>query len=362
MTDGVYPFSRANASDFTTGQTLTHTHVTTLDKNAAAGADGSLWTDIAIAQNWIGSETQANYGHAILWSDVNEQWFSFGVNAGNPLVANRNIGSAAFATSGTVDAGAGLTPRCAVEGPSIMVMGGTPGSASTSKLRSATTGSAWTARTTNASGTEGVRCLGYHTGTTQFVAGLDNTAATNMEYSTNGTSWTQITGLPNTNPRGAFASNGSIMVVMPYNTSTNKCITATTASGTWTERTLPATQIWHGVHWSPTYSLFIALGASSLAYSADGITWSAVTGAPSVTPAGSVMLGRTMVWGYTGTGNTIRIGRVVSAVFSEAQVINLGANTPRGFGVANSSTGLKQIMIADSAGIHRWTVAGGSLL
>jgi hypothetical protein len=353
-----YPFSRASAG-FSTGQILTSTAANTIDDNAASGADGALWTDVAIVRNWIGSATFANYGRALIWTDftgssVGPCWLSFGVSGGNPLVAYKYATNSAF-DIGTVAAGSGLTPLCAAANTTVVVMGGTPGVASASKIRRSVDPITFSAVTTTASGTEGVHGMVWHSGASLFIAGLDNTANTNIETSPDGSTWTQITGLANTNPRGSIATNGTTAVILPYNTSTNKCL-STSNGTTYTERTLPATQVWHKVLWDSVYSRFIAYGASSFAYSSDGATWTA-GGAVSLITNVADILGRVIVGG-TSTAPQVMAAHLIGTTMTEKLVHLLSPGSADLLAVA---AGRQQFMISDTNGVHHWTIAGGGL-
>jgi hypothetical protein len=352
-----YPFTRAKSAGWSTGERLTSTQTNTMDDNAASAADGALWTDIAIGKNWIGNATQANYGRALVWWQPDQKWFTLGVSGGNPLAAWKFNGNATWTTGLTIDAGDGLTPLCAVSnGTNMMVCGGTPGIASTSKLRSSPTGATWTARTTTAAGTESVRDLIYHSSTGHFVASLDNAAATNIEYSTNGTSWTQKTGLPNSAARGKMATSGSMIVAISYNTSTNKCITCTDPSGTWTERTLPTTEIWHGVYWDSVYERFLAFGATNFAYSDDGITWSNGGASPIAGAHSAAVIGRIAVGGLT-AAEYVDVGHVIDTTATYEITLGVSGTT-----VQYAAAGNKQYMVSFANGAHFWTIAGGTLL
>jgi hypothetical protein len=352
-----YPFSRAKPAGWSTGEILTSTQANTMDDNAASAADGALYTDIAIGKNWLGNATQANYGRALVWWQPDQKWFSLGVSGGNPLAAYKFNGSTAWTTGLTIDAGDGLTPLCAASNASnMMVVGGTPGIASTSKLRSSPTGATWTARTTTAAGTESVRDVIYHSGSGHFVASLDNAAATNIEYSTNGTSWTQKTGLPNSAARGKMATSGTTIVALSYNTSTNKCITCTDPSGTWTERTLPTTEIWHSVAWDSVYGRFVAFGATNFAYSSDGATWSNGGASPVAGAAVQATIGRVIVGGLSTLG-IVGVGHLISTTFTYETTLEVSATT-----VQYAAAGNKQYMVSFANGAHYWTLAGGTLL
>lgn len=347
-----YPY--ISAGTWAAGQVLTSAEVTIINANAAAAADGSLWTDFAIARNWIGTSTLATYGNVVHFVERYEHsWISLGVSGGNPIAAMKFTGDSAFTAIGAIGAGDGLTPTCAASNTAITVVGGTPGIASNKKFRTnAGDLLSWSVRTSNAAGTESVRGLCWHSGASLFIAGLSNTAATNIETSTDGITWTQITGLANTNPRGAMASNGTTAVILPYNTSTNKCLT--TANGTtYTERTLPHTEIWYSVVWDSTYSRFIAFGATNVAYSSDGATWSSAGALDSIRQCAAV--GRVLVGGSVGL-TVVSAGALIGTDYTE-RITFLTSGT-----IMSVASGNKQFMVSTSTGVHYWSLAGGSIL
>jgi len=280
-----YPFQRARAS-WSAGQRILSTMAELWDSQIAQAADGNVYTDLAIAKNWEQSSvaTAITGGdiRSIIWNPGDRYWYIFGLNGANPAGLRSISGRASTYTSLTIGAGAGLTPHggaVAANSSGVIIMGGTPGSASVQKIRESADGTTWNIRSTVASSTERVNSAIWHSGASLFIIGLNNSAATNIETSPDGQTWTQRTGLPNTHARGPMASSGSIVVILAGPTgnpgtsvSTDKCLT-TTDGVTYTERTLPTTQTWFGVIWDPRYERFLAFGASNWAYSTDGITW-----------------------------------------------------------------------------------------
>lgn len=289
-----FPFTKANAIGWSPGQKITSVQINTVDANAAQAADGNIWSDAAVVKNWQLSSVAAGGGTVVVWEPQTGRWINASQTGGNP--------TGFFSTDGkedwvalTIPAGTNwqASVSIAANGAGGVILGGSGGSATASKIRQSIDGGAsWNARNTNASSTERVTCAVWHALISKYIIGLNSTASTNIETSTDGATWVQITGLPNTNARGSSnqsgaASNGTI-VVMLSSVSTNKCITSTDGA-TWTERTLPATGVWSSVAWNSRSGKFLALGIGLAALSSDGITWTSVgLSAPFATGNGSL--------------------------------------------------------------------------
>lgn len=279
-----FPFTRGSALDLSPGQRLPSAAFNAADKNAAQAADGLVWSDTALAKNWQKTTVATGNGIVIMWETSTGRWITAGVSAGAPTAQFSNDGREEWvALSVTAGTNWNVTASGACSGAGTVILGGGGGSATASKIRqSADGGATWAARSTTASGTEFVNCAVWHSGASLFVIGLNSTASTNIETSPDGVTWTQRTGLPNTNGRGAsngagsssgVASNGA-MVVMLGAPTTTKCITSTDCV-TWTERTLPASAQWSGVSWNARSGKWMAIASGQIATSADGIAWSA---------------------------------------------------------------------------------------
>jgi hypothetical protein len=349
-----YPFSRAKPAGWAFGEKLTSAQQNIVDDNAASGADGSLWTDYMIGMNYPFSATVTDHGRSPIWVDsstrIRTWWYSFGVSGGNPLAAYSSNGSD-WATGLTIAAGDGLTPATrggsATNGSTIIV-GGVPGSSSTSKIRISTDGETFTAANTTATGTIGVTCATYHSGAALFVIGLDNAATTNIETSPDGSTWTQRT-TPNSDTRRALATNGTIMVCVSDDGVSN-CITSTDGV-TWTERTLPQTGTWNDIIWNSFHSRFFIFGDYVLS-SADGITWAEETSfLETVTAAASI--GRV----FALAGGDIYVGYADSSTFDmyNAAAAVFSSGSTRDVAVGNS-----QFLVTTSTGVHYKSLRGGT--
>src|SRR3990167_6320722 len=107
MADGVYPFPDPKPANFADGQRFSHVHANTIKENAAAAADGSLWTDVAMALNWQESITVTNHGYSPLWlpyPNGDGYWYSFGFTGSTPLAAY-SFSSGSWITGQAITAG-----------------------------------------------------------------------------------------------------------------------------------------------------------------------------------------------------------------------------------------------------------------
>lgn len=276
----VWPFSRMRVS-WSSGQRVTAAMAELLDSQQAQAADGNIYTDLAVAKNWYDAAAvtpSANMDELICWNPGDRYWYIFGTDGSGDTVGARSVSGRSntwttltIPSAGTLSQGSGRA--AAANSSGVIIIGGNAG-ASASKIRESANGTTWNARNTTASSTEVVVSAMWHSGASLFIIGLNNTAATNVETSPDGQTWTQRTGLPNSHSRGPMCTNGTIALIFanPSVGNTNKCV-STTNGTSYTERTLPTSQVWHGAYWDPRYSRFVAFGDSNWAYSADGITW-----------------------------------------------------------------------------------------
>ncbi len=355
-----YPFTRATPAGHATGQILLSTEFDHTDETAAAGADGSLWTDVALVKNWQTLQTVADYGLQLIWSPAQLRWFTVGVSAGNPVVKWSPVGGTAWVANNPA-ASVGLTPigaAIATDGEGLVMVGGTPGSASTAKLRLLTetlAGGTWTTVNVNENTVAAVRCLAYFEAGGFWLAGLSNTAATNIERSSNGTTFTQVTGLPNTNPRRAIACGVDRVVVIAA-ASTDKCLMSQDCV-TFTEETLPSSAQWLAITYNAVLAKFFVLSGSAVASSEDGETWSTsgLTIPSASTPELIVSLGRLLIiCGNTGDGT--HHGVWVSSDGAETwQLVRIDTNS-----TATLASSGQQIAWATNGGDdHHFSFAGG---
>lgn len=347
MTDpGEYPFDPAKQAPFADGQRLSAAAATRIDKNAAAAASGKLWTDLAIAHNINDQATVANCGYSPIWVPFNDSgaWLSFGVSSGNP-VYSYSLANGDWSTAADAIEEDGLTPGahgCSATDGTIVLFGGTPGSASTKKIRRSlqnyplNEGFGFFAEDTVASGTEGVRSMIWHEESELFVIGLSNAVATNIETSPDGQTWTQRTG-SNSLARGAMATSGEVIILLSTS-STNQCLRSVDGIN-WTTETLPSTAVWLSVVWDSFNEKFLAFSATSWAWSSDGENWTAgdfpefgTGGFEFVGPFtafGRVLLGWStgciLTCGFVDASNVLKIDAVYQKISGSARGIAAGA-------------------------------------
>src|SRR5687767_5339765 len=80
-----YPFQRANPLGYALFEELPSSHITRIDENAAAAADGRQWTDLAQLVNLPFTFTHASGGRCLTHHPILDCWLTFGVSAGNPV-------------------------------------------------------------------------------------------------------------------------------------------------------------------------------------------------------------------------------------------------------------------------------------
>lgn len=234
----------------------------------------------AAVQNWRETSVAlgSTRGDALVWNPGDRLWYFFGKDGSNNPQGSRSLaGDLNTATFLTIPAGSTLIPAAgaAAANPSgVIIFGGNAGSANT-KIRESADGTTWNARSTVAGAGANVSSAIWHPGAAKFIIGLDNSAATNIETSSNGQTWAQITGLPNTHARGPMCTNGTIALLFARSSvvgNTDKYL-STVDGVAFTEGTLPTSQRWHGAVWESRSGKFLAFGSTNWAHSSDGLSW-----------------------------------------------------------------------------------------
>ncbi len=272
-----WPFQRANALGFAMFENFTSAQATIIDANAAAAADGAIWSDIALASSLLPKEivdADAAYlfGQALFWEPVAKIWINAGVTTAGRSKARYSYANGIwFETTLESDTTAVTTwinaSSAATDGNNNSVVGGR---ASNTKRFRSYNGTTWTAADSVVTGDVTVAALVWAPSASLFIAGMGNGASTNIETSFLGVAWTQRTA-PNSDIRLEAAASPSRIVVIP-NANSNKFITSEDGI-TWTERTVSITATWKSITWNAERGLFMALGGDSIVTSPDGITW-----------------------------------------------------------------------------------------
>ena len=144
-----------------------------------------------------------------------------------------------------------------------------------------TNGTSWSAGTSSAT-TMTWKSITYSPDLKLFVAvGVNSgTTTSNIGYSNNGTSWTLTT-----TPTASLTYQGvawSPINQMFVAVATGSATGAYSYNGTtWIANTMPSSSAWNNVKWCNSISMFIAVSTtastSNMAYSSDGINWTAIT-------------------------------------------------------------------------------------
>lgn len=307
-----YPYTRGNPSGWSDGQKVTAAQINTIDQNAAAAADGTLWTDALIAKNWPHKTTVTGARVAVYARrTTTEAHYSWRVVGTSDAEAASFTGSE-WSTPGTL-AALPSAPRCFVANDLTVLIGGDPGGSSAQKIARSTTGLAGSFAAVNSidSGTAVVDCLTHFN--SLYIAGLSDGG---IETSADGSTWADQT-VPNSNARKEFATDGSILLCFSSAT-TDKYITSTDGAA-WTERSLPASATgYRGCYCSQLEKFFaVQQQASPVLYeSSDGISWSTVANDA----------------GFSSTTVLVSYGRVLVAASGTAALVSTdgGATWTRG--------------------------------
>lgn len=352
-----WPFQRANALGFAMFENFTSAQATIIDGNAASAADGSIWSDIALAGNLlpkeiIDTDSAFLFGQAVVWEPVSRRWFSVG-----KTTAGRSIDKYSYSQGiwqlGTLESDTSavttwLEARCAAtDGNENTVVGGYASSASKIRWFNGTT---WAAINTIATGTNAVDALVWAPSASLFIAGLGINTTTNVETSLLGSSWTQRT-TPNSHLRKAAAASASRVVVIP-NATVDKFITSEDGI-TWTERTVSMPpSAWQSITWNAERGLFMAIAGVHVVTSPDGITWTTrSTTAPDDSAVASIIRSIGRMWLRANDSGFLRVSVDDGVNWKILAQITLGSSLS--FGVAP-----KQVLLASDDTVVR-SFAGG---
>ena len=141
------------------------------------------------------------------------------------------------------------------------------GTAATTVAYYSTNGTSWTAMTGLPSGTW--TSVAYGNG--RFVA-IGNGTAT--AYSSNGTAWSTGGSVTSANYVAiAYGTGPSRFVAIAGGTGLNSATAYSTDGSAWTTGALPQTAYWTSIAWGNGRFVAVAQGGTATAYSTDGITW-----------------------------------------------------------------------------------------
>lgn len=278
-----YPFQRAKPLGWSVNEKVTSAQLNQIDQNAAQGADGLVWTDVAAFRNFGSPQTLSNSGFSAVYMSTVKTWALMGVSATLPLLYQLYGASGQFVVMPATTNGTALTPRkrAADFNPTsgIALFGGLPGASSNKKYVRNFAGNIILGASMNApiqssqTNTGAVNCLKWVPAIGLWVAGLDSVSNGIVETSPDGITFT-ARAVPNIDSRVAIAT-GPAGTVISADVLTTKVIHSTNGIN-WFERTLPgATEIWKNVVYVPLLNKYIALnnGITRIAYSTDAVNW-----------------------------------------------------------------------------------------
>lgn len=262
-----YPFSRANPSDWTAPPVLTAAQLNQMDRNAAEGADGTLWTDVTILRNFVSESVQP--AKALVYQPSTHRWIASWEAAGEAAASYSRNGKNWH--NGTVPLGVLLVPsqNAIAANESVVIFGGTPDGVSVEKFaRSDDGGTTWTIEDSSQSTAIGIAGIAWVPGLSLFVAvHADNGL---IETSPDGITWTQRYSEASVVWRNV-ATNGSRIVALGGGADAVKY----SDNGIdWFSGTgIPNLSTWQAVHFNPSLG-FVAFGFEGHFFtSADGATW-----------------------------------------------------------------------------------------
>ena len=176
-------------------------------------------------------------------------------------------------------------------GNGLWVSGGTPGAAGNSVLKYSNDGKSWSDSTGEAFGngaTGTCSAISFYKGF-WLAGGNDGSNGTKIWYSTDGISWSAATGSPfgtstNSNPLGFIYGNGRWVAIGNDADGSGSVIWYSDNGIAWSESTHPFTTsgntIWDVAYYGGLYVVggIFHTGGTILAYSTDGIVFTAATG------------------------------------------------------------------------------------
>jgi hypothetical protein len=284
-------FARIKALGWAMFEVLTSAQMTQLDIDHAKATDSTYVKDYGAAcfiPTKILSATWANKD-ALVYLPNQGNWLGVGQSQ-----ATRSAGGFTVRAATTFPAGWTSPPRAnaiAHDGNLVVVAGSSESAASVANWRRTTDYITWTKQNQVSPIASIITCVGWWAAKSLFVAGFGGASPGPIETSPDGITWTLRT-VPDSIGRNAVAFNNSIAVMVSGGSgvSTDAFCQTSTDGITWTNRAMPANKAWVGVDYSTIDGVFLAMADDgTVAKSADGITWTAVTSsyAAMLFPAGS---------------------------------------------------------------------------
>jgi len=263
----VWPLTRVHPLGWALYEELTSGQQTQLDINAASGADGTLWTDVALVKQFT-SHSSGWPCDVIVWHEPGKSWHRFEASPFHTFALRSFEGRPHWDVLPEVlEDGSGFTPRAAASSGQLIIVAGDPTLAAVTKYRtSSTNGDSWVARNSSDATSSGVRCICWHSGASMFVSGLDDGIIETSPIS--GAAWTTR------HAAGAaviaVASSGVAIIALVAASAT---VLRSVDGITWTAIN-PGLGGWTSVAFNPYTGKFLLTSSGNFASSDDdGATW-----------------------------------------------------------------------------------------
>ena len=307
-----FPFSLAKPGGYAPGDVPTHTELNKIDEQAAAGADGSAYTDVAMVANLPYAVTDSTGGQVLLYHPTLQKFFSFA--GGASPSGFWSVSPFSSRTALTIPAAQGVDfsnvgQLGAINPGGLMLIGGAPSSSSQLRYRTSSDGNTWTSRTSAlAANTTGPMSILWAGGSVnKFVSGYSNGA---LETSADGIAWTQVT-MHDSLARRRTAHSPTLNLFVSLNSTTSTyAVSSTVTAGSWSNQASPV--VFENIYWSTLYSAFFAVQQST------GNVYRSPLGL-----AGSWALVGTMPLGssFGVQGNFFEVGRMLCAASNFGEIV-----------------------------------------
>ncbi len=348
-----YPYTLARPGGYVDGDVPTGIELTKIDAQAAASADGSVWTDIAPLANFVPSATNpADTGDALHYipgsASAPEKIITFGSNVNTPVGATISAPGAS-STSLTVPLDDGLNsinPETFVwDGNQTYLVGGGTSSSSQARIRRSSNGGSTWASATNAlaAGTQDIECMWWSAFHSKFLLAING----KIETSATGASgtWADVGALPNSDVRVCFAQNmdtGRVLVMTAAPSAAR--LLRSDDLVTWTQEVTPFN--FERIIYSPYYGKFFAWSSGGCHTSTTGV-------------AGSWVQVNSTNFGSIGAGIKAFVrGRIVGFFCTLGVCLSVDGGVtwtivgPTPSGVSSAVLTPKRLVIATGGGVH----------
>jgi hypothetical protein len=356
MTQPVYPFQLVHPPSYTTNGAPTHTELNLLQDQVAVAADGRIWTDVAALRSWryaLPSEPSAVDTKCHIYEPVRRRWFTFGTLGGQ--AAHRWTISGAIWMP-TINVGESPTwssvGGVAVSNAGVLLVGGTPSSGTTAKLRESTDGgTTFTSRSIGASNTEGITELAYSEALGLWFASVGGNAGQGLFSSPDRITWTLRTGAGGP-PRHITIRETPSPIIIGTDSQSAGATTGYFRSVdgiTWTTETFPVTLAGSNrPAWSDVHGKFFVPAAAGIYSSSTGLTSSWTLGDATFTGTGGIAaFGRTLI---RGDGKISIDGGITWFAVLELATVDLVPRAYPGVGVLMKKASTRELYLSQLVG------------